>query len=232
MNSGGTTKVNRNNVIWTNSESLSTTHIPDHNNENSKTESTSIDVILPYTQRDMTNNCIDILTARAGINIRIIAVEDNTRLGFIAITNHVFQQSNAQFVAYVAQDAFPGRYWMKIGIDTLNNTNKSLLAFNDGKWFGQLAAFGLVRRTWAEKIYPNQQLFFDGYHSHYADTELSIIAASQNMLAYNPNSVLIEVDFHKDKKPTHSKDKDLYALRAGGEFGGLVEDKVLLNRFS
>lgn len=191
----------------------------------------AVDVVMPYTDATQAQQTAEILLSRAGVSMRLIAVFDDARLGFIRIANLVFQASPCPYFAYLAQDAFPGRFWLKIALDCIQQDNKGLLAFNDGKWFGQLAAFGMVNRAWAETIYDGP-LFCPEYHSHYADTELTVIAQAQQQLAYSPHALLVEVDHQKDKRPTHADDKRLFAQRKTTGLNGKVTNPEWLNKFS
>lgn len=180
--------------------------------------------VMPSTDLLMAKRCAALMSSRAGTDGCILIVNDTLAEGFVSIINHVFLQSDSEFFGYVAQDAFPGRGWLKIAVDSLNQTNKSLLAFNDGKWHGLLAAFGLVRRQWAREVYEGE-LFFSDYQRHYADAELTLIAKSNHQLCYNPRSVLVEVDWEKDHKPVDINDKQLFNLRSQSFFNGRVSDK-------
>ena len=104
--------------------------------------------------------------------------------------------------------------WLKIAHDELERTGKSLLAFNDGKWFGRLAGFGMVRGAWAKSNYASGNLFFEGYKSHYADNEITELGKRQHQLAFNPNALLIEVDYNKlSRWQSDQADKSLFAQR-------------------
>jgi hypothetical protein len=117
-------------------------------------------------------------------------------------------------VVYTAEDAFPGMNWLKFAYEALETTGKSLLAFNDGKWFGRLAAFGMVRSAWAKTNYASGNLFFEGYKSHYADNELTDKANTAQQLCFTPNALLIEVDYQKGRRWTsNADDKALYSGR-------------------
>jgi GT2 family glycosyltransferase len=143
---------------------------------------------------------------------------DNDRKGFIATANHLFKESNYKYVVYTAEDAFPGMNWLKFAHEALETTSKSLLAFNDGKWFGRLAAFGMVRSAWAKTNYASGNLFFEGYKSHYADNELTDKANTAQQLCYTPNALLIEVDYQKGQRWTsNADDKALYSGRKAGK---------------
>lgn len=189
-----------------------------------------VDVILPLTDWAAARQVATVLSSRAACAGRLLLIEDDAGLGFLAVCNAVFARSRAPFVVYLAQDAFPGRQWLALALHVLQTQNKGLLAFNDGKWFGQLAAFGLVRRTWVESVYGNA-LFHAGYHSHYADTELTLIAQQQGQLAFSPNALLMEIDAAKDGKATRPEDKALFAQRKADGFDGRVQDAALLTKF-
>lgn len=195
------------------------------------TQSTSrVDVFMPYTDAAAAHAFAPVLASRANCEGRLILIEDDAKRGFLTVCNDAFRRTHSAFVVYLAQDAFPGRRWLELGLYILQTQKKSLLAFNDGKWFGQLAAFGLVRRGWVSGLYDGN-LFHGGYHSHYADTELTLIAEQQGQLAFNPNALLMEVDTGKDGKPTHAADKALFAKRAEDGFDGRVTDEALKVKF-
>lgn len=190
----------------------------------------AVDVFMPLTDWSAARAYAPVLASRAQCAGRLLLIEDDAAKGFLSVCNEAFKLSRAPFVVYLAQDAFPGRQWLALALHVLQSQNKGLLAFNDGKWFGQLAAFGLVRRSWVESVYADG-LFFNGYHSHYADTELSLIAQAQNQLAFSPNALLMEVDAGKDSKPTRPADKQLFASRKASGFDGRVSDAALLAKF-
>jgi hypothetical protein len=194
-------------------------------------KSSQIDIVLPYTDKRKMLDTVTILSKRATEPGQIICVEDNASWGFVRIANTIFKASQAPFFVYLAQDAFPGRHWLKIALNTLQKNQKALLAFNDGKWFGQLASFGMIQRQWALSIY-NGNLFHPEYQSHYADTELTIIAEHQNQLVYQPNAVLIEVDPNKDNKSTNINDKKQFQKRYKLGFDFQVTNLELLRKFS
>lgn len=190
-----------------------------------------VDVFMPLTDWAAARKIAPVLAQRANCAGRLLLIEDDAGKGFLQTCNEAFALSDAPFVVYLAQDAFPGRQWLALALHVLQTQNKGLLAFNDGKWFGQLAGFGLVRRTWVESVYGGDTLFHAAYHSHYADTELTLIAQQQSQLAYNPNAVLVEVDVDKDRKPTNPQDKALFAQRKESGFNGRVSDKALIAKF-
>ncbi len=182
-------------------------------NERIKTPSKpNVLVILPATNQKQADKTAAILGKRAGEPCDIDVVVDKDKKGFVKIVNEkVSQNPDYKYYVYVAQDAFPGKNWLKIGIETLEKENKGVLAFNDGKWQGELASFGLVSRKFIDKYFSPTGFFYDGYHSHYADTELSIRAEKAGELAYNPDAVLLEIDYNKHK--ANEKDRELFIKR-------------------
>ncbi len=179
-------------------------------------------VVVPVIDLEMGKKAASLAASRANAQGLVLVVLDNARIGLVKIHNQVFQNSKSSYYAYLAQDAFAGRNWLSLGVDALNAQGAGLLGFNDGKWQGQLAAFGLARREWVNDVYGGS-FFFEGYSSHYADTELTLIAREQGSYVYEPNAVVIEVDWHKDTKPsTNLQDKSLFQTRAQQGFGGRV----------
>lgn len=154
-------------------------------------------VIMPALDRDKALGAARILIERSGLKefCLIIALDDR-RVGFVSVVNEVYRLTNFKYLVYLAEDAFPGRYWLRRAYDLMESSNGGLLAFNDGKWFGEYAAFGMVRKSWVERVYE-ADLFFPTYHSHFADVELTKIAERDGQLIYDPNAVLVEVDFSK-----------------------------------
>lgn len=197
-------------------------------------------VAIPSTDQEAGLRLAQILESRSGVDpqsIAVVVVIDDSSSGFIHIANRLFGLSKSEYFVYCAQDAFPGRYWLKVALDSMKSRNAGLLGFNDGKWMGLLASFGMVRRDWACQNYlsggPLQAcLFHPHYISHYADTELTLIAMQQEAYAYNPNAVLVEVDWGKDSKGNNPKDKALFASRKQGGFDGKVTSEKLLKQFS
>ncbi len=152
------------------------------------------------------------------------------RAGFVALVNAAFRSSASPWFCYVAQDAFPGRQWLSIALAGLEQKGGVLATFNDGKWHGRLASFGLARRDWAEKLYAGN-FFFPGYGRHYADVELTVLALQQQGFVYTPESVLVEIDWEKDGKPVSREDRALYLARVKERFDGRVDQPALLERF-
>lgn len=188
-------------------------------------------VVMPFTEPVQAQRAAQLMAQRAGIDGLILGVYDADRKGYISIVNQVFQQSNSEWFCYVAQDAFAGRHWLALALHALKQKNGKLLAFNDGKWHGQLAAFGIAQRRWVEQQYGHH-FFFSEYQQHYADTELTLIALQQQCLVYSPDSILIEVDWYKERSSVNREDRALFFSRAAHAFNGKVTDVALLKRFS
>lgn len=187
--------------------------------------------IMPYTDRGQAERSALQLAARAGAGGLVLAVEDVERQGFVAIANRVFRETRSEFVAYVAQDCFAGRRWLARGLAALTRRGAGLLGFNDGKWSGMLAAFGLVARAWAQGNYSGE-LFWPEYIRHYADAELTVLAMSERRYIYDPDCVMVEVDWGKERAPVNEADRRLYRARAQAGFGGRVAKGELLKLFS
>lgn len=187
-------------------------------------------VVMPFIDAVAARRSALQLAERAGCEGLILAIHDDERQGFVATVNQAFQRSQSRLFGYTAQDAFAGRDWLVRADRALNRNQAKLLAFNDGKWSGALAAFGLADRAWASSNYGGA-FFHPGYHSHYADTELTLLARDKAVLTYDPEAVLIEVDWDKSGKSVRSQDQSLYRARAEQGFDGRVRDKILLNGF-
>jgi hypothetical protein len=188
-------------------------------------------MVMPYTDQAAAERCATLMAKRAGTDGVILCVHDADREGFIALVNRVFRSTSSRYFGYVAQDAFAGRRWLVIALDTLRKHQKSLFAFNDGKWMGVLASFGVASRQWASDIYGGD-FFFPGYGRHYADAELSVLAMNERSYCYDPNSVLVEVDWDKDAASVNSADRALYHRRCASGFDGRVTSQELLHLFS
>lgn len=188
-------------------------------------------VVMPFTEPLQAQRAAQLMAQRAGIDGLILGVYDADREGYISIVNQIFQKSKSEWFCYVAQDAFAGRHWLAFALHALKKNSGKLLAFNDGKWHGQLAAFGIAERKWVEQQYGNH-FFFSEYQQHYADTELTLIALQQQCLVYSADSILIEVDWHKESAYININDKNLFFRRAAHFFNGKVTDVSLLKKFS
>lgn len=188
-------------------------------------------VVMPVTDLEMGQRAARLAASRADFDGIVLVVLDTPRMGLVKIHNEVFKHSQSAYYAYLAQDVFVGRQWLSLGVEALEQQNAGLLGFNDGKWQGQLASFGLAKREWVNTVYGGS-FFFEGYKSHYADTELTLVAREQHRYAYEPNAVVMEVDWDKDTAPTHPDDKILFKVRVQNGFGKRVTRPELLGLFS
>ena len=188
-------------------------------------------IFMPFINPKEAKNTAEILSRRANAQGNIICIYDSYKEGFVTIANKAFRQTKSTYVGYLAEDAFPGRNWLNLGLKKIESTSSSLLAFNDGKWQGNLAAFGLVKRVWAANNYQGD-LFYPQYKKHYADTELTLLAKEDKVFTYDPHSILIEIDWEKDKKSTEISDKNLFLERSKNGFDGRITNQTLLGIFS
>ena len=202
-----------------------------------KYQSAATIMVMPFTDRPMAERAANLAAARAGaldaceLSV-LLAVHDTAQQGFVATLNQAFAATQSPWLGYMAQDAFAGRNWLALALQKMQSqTGAALLGFNDGKWQGQLASFGLARRDWIRKVYTDA-FFFQGYHSHFADAELTLVARQQGVYAYEPQSVLVEVDWQKDQAAVNDADRRLFATRKKTGFGNRVSDDKWLNFIS
>ncbi len=187
-------------------------------------------MVMPFLDVPLAQQAAEFASLRSDAEGMLLAIHDVQRQGFIATVNRVFRATESPWFGYMAQDAFAGRSWMALALESMQTEQAGLLGFNDGKWQGQLASFGLAEREWALTNYAGD-FFYSGYKSHYADTELTLIARQQGRYAYQPNSVLIEVDWNKENTTVNYGDRNLYHARAMQGFDGKVTDPVLKTMF-
>jgi hypothetical protein len=145
----------------------------------------------------------------AGIQMRMIIVHDTIRQGFVKSLNLIASHINSEFIAYVAQDALAGRDWLRIAHQKLIKEKKSVLAFNDGRYQGDLATFGLVRKSFCERFYGAGHIFFEGYKTHRADDELTLLAKLHGQFAFSPLALMVESDF-RTQRPLNTEDVALF----------------------
>ncbi len=191
-------------------------------------------MVMPCTDEAQARRAMAMASARAGEGMQqalLLAVHDARRQGFVSVVNQVFKHSRSPWFGYMAQDAFAGRDWLALALQAMQQRQGGLLAFNDGKWRGQLAAFGLAERAWAESVYSGE-FFFPGYRSHFADVELTLVARQQGRYVYEPDSVLVEVDWDKEQSGVHAPDRSLFRTRVRQGLGGRVTDEALLGLFA
>lgn len=187
-------------------------------------------VVMPFIDAALAHRAATQLAARAGTPGLLLAVYDEARTGFVAVANRLFRASASASFGYVAQDAFSGRDWLARAQAALAKDRGGLLAFNDGKWGGALAAFGLADRGWAAANYGGD-LFYPGYRSHYADAELTVLALAAGKHRYDPESLLVEVDWDKEGKGVDPGDRARFQARAAAGFDGRVREPKLLSLF-
>jgi hypothetical protein len=193
-------------------------------------EDCDVEVIMPFISSAKALKTVEQLINRAELPCNMICIYDENREGFVSIINRAFKSSKSPYFVYLAEDAFAGRAWLKNAMYSIQALDGGLLAFNDGKWFGELAAFGLVSRKWACQNYSGN-LFFPKYNSHFADVELSLIARYQNKLVYHPDALLVEIDYDKENKPVNKFDKLLFKNRKINGFDNQVASEKLLKAF-
>lgn len=178
-------------------------------------EKPKIAVLMPCTDRNLGTKVMQQLSENAGLEADYHLLMDDDRKGYVYKVNEfvTLYPQEYDFYIYTAQDAFGGKNWLKEAYTTLRDTGKGVLAFNDNKWGGKLAAFGMVRASYKKPF------FFSGYHSHYADTELSVAATVDNQLCYNPKAIMFEVDYDKKIKSVNKRDKELFKKRQKKYYG-------------
>lgn len=191
-------------------------------------------VAMPTIDMDLGVKAAEVMKQRAGYACTIRVIEDKNRTGFIQTINNSFKNEKCDMFVYTAQDAFVGNNWLANALIQQFKTQAGLTAFNDGKWDGKLASFGMVDKRWASQNYDGD-LFHPEYHSHYADTELTQVAKQQGGYTYAENAVMLEVDYQKaigNSKGVVKADKKLYKKRKKDGFGGLVTSEDILEQFS
>lgn len=198
-------------------QTLSTVDLPSF----SHSDPEGIAVIMPCIDVDMGQKTAEILHRRAGMDCAIFIVYDQNRQGFIKTLNQTAARLDTKYIVYLAQDAYPGRGWLKCGYNELEESGKGLLGFNDGKWQGRIASFGMVRTEWVKTLY-NGSVFYPGYTSHAADNELTVIARCQDTYVYNPECTLLEYDPDKDFGGSNPTDNAMFKKRFVQGFARLV----------
>lgn len=188
-----------------------------------------ITVIMPSIDMPKANATALQLIETAGMSCNVLPIEDVDRIGFIGIVNKAVKENPSDYYVYTAQDAFGGRNWLKTAYETMVRDRSGLFAFSDNKWFGKLAAFGMVEHNWMVKNYGGN-LFNDIYKSHYADTELTVLAKSNKLFSSNPESVMVEVD--SNKHGVNEEDKKTFAFQKLTGFGKNIYQSEIINEFS
>jgi cellulose synthase/poly-beta-1,6-N-acetylglucosamine synthase-like glycosyltransferase len=186
-------------------------------------------VVMPCISLDAGRRTANLLAERSGLPADFVLAVDTDRQGFIPTLNQAARRSSAQYIVYLAQDAWPGDGWLRCAYDRIRHEKKSLVAFNCGKWHGRVAAFGMVEKSWAYSLYGDE-ILFGGYQSHRADNELTVIARAQDRFVYAPECVLIENDTDKvfrrsEREAGHFRREDaqLFRQRFRDGFSGLAD---------
>lgn len=185
----------------------------------SYTGSKKVCIVMPCIDLELGTQAAEIMLSRSGIDCSVVIVMDDIRKGFIATLNEAARRIDSRFICYVAQDAFPGRSWLNEAYAALENSGKGVLGFNDGKWKGRIAAFGMVRKRWVRKFYDDE-ILASNYRSHKADNEITVLAKLDNNYVYCADSVLLEVDYRKDAGGSNLYDDQVFAERFNSYFGG------------
>ncbi len=187
-------------------------------------------VAMPFINADHAQRAAKLMASRANAPGMILCIHDEKAEGFITLINRAFSKTQSAYFAYVAQDAFAGKDWLKEALSAMGD-QKHFLGFNDGKWAGALAGFGIARRSWAAHNY-NGNFFYPDYKRHYADAELTLLAMQAGTYAYEPSSLLVEVDWDKDGSSVDPSDRKLFLERKKTGFDGKVTNPTLLNHIS
>ena len=169
-------------------------------------------VLMPATDLAMALQTARRMMDFAGMACRIIIAHDAIRQGFIKTANMMAAALEAEFVAYVAQDALAGKDWLRLAHERITSAQAGLCGFNDGKFAGKLATFGLVRCSFAEAFYGQGRIFHEAYRTHRADEELTWLAHLAGQYCYAPEALLMEVDFRM-QRPINPDDTKLYLAR-------------------
>ena len=179
-------------------------------------------IVMPAVKMAQAKALAGVLIARAKHPGLLVIAEDDSKLGFIATANAVYARTDSRFFAYIAQDAFPGKHWLDFAVRIMQSTGAGLLAFNDGKWFGGVASFGMAERSFTNSLYGNL-LFYPQYMSHCADVELSTLARNADKLAYHADCIMLEVDYTRHlRPPQNTPDDTLFHRRRQAGFPLLV----------
>jgi len=185
-----------------------------------------ITIVMPCIDLERGTETANLLVQRAGIKCNVVVALDTKRQGFIKTLNEIAKKSHAKYVVYLAEDAYPGRYWLKVAYEKLEATGSGLLSFNDGKWHGRIASFGMVRKDWISKFYGDN-ILSPAYKSHKADNEITVIARVTDNYVYEPESVLVEYDITKDFKGSNLDDDKVFNDRFLDGFGYKLSSKKL-----
>lgn len=153
---------------------------------------------------------------------------DYEKIGWVAMINKTVRNNpDYDYYLYSCADYLPGKGYLYMA---LNDAKKGwkMVAFNDGKWQGRIATVALVEKNWMQKNYHGD-MFYKGYKSHFADTELTILAISDKVMIYNPFAVLMEIDYDKEKKEPDVDDMHTFRKRLDLKFEKDITQDVIDN---
>ena len=175
-------------------------------------------VVIPYRKgaKELAKKAANIHHVRAGMPCEVYFVEDTNKEGWVAIHNKMVKELDFDYYVYSCDDYFPSRGYIKYAFETLKQYDKKFFCYNDGKWAGQLATAAMVEKKFIEDIeeYGGDNLFNPDYFMSYGDSELTDIAVHKDEYCYNPNVILMEIDYEKETKPhTNQDDKLKYINR-------------------
>lgn len=188
-------------------------------------------IVMPATDLFAARRTARVLLHRAGSPCTCLIAEDDAALGFIRTVNEIADRVVCRALVYVAQDAFPSRRWLRDAVRVMGEKDAGLVAFNDGKWRGAIAGFGLVDPAWTRSLY-GRGIFWPEYRAHAADYELAELARAMNRFAYCESAVLLEVDYEKDFGGGNRQDHERFDARRRSGFGGLVNPQPASIRVS
>lgn len=181
--------------------------------ELSDTPFSGVTVVMPATDMTQAVLAAQRMMRFAGMPMRMVIVNDVVKQGFIKTINAVSNHLKPEYLAYVAQDALAGKHWLKNAYAQLTTHNKSVCAFNEGRFLGNLAQFGLVKVAFTAQHYGAHHVFHDQYVKHRADDELTLLAKLTNEFVFAKDALLMEVDYSL-QKAIHQPDLDIYDVRA------------------
>lgn len=171
-----------------------------------------------------------VLLNRADYPLEVMIFEDKARYGWVKVCNMAVRALEADYYIYLADDVFPGKFWLSKAMSIMKRKDAGLVGLNGGKWDGLIADFGLVKKEWMLKNY-NGDLFFNGYKSHYGDTELTMLAINDRKYAYDPKAIMMEIH-DKSEYKNNKEDRDLFRNRKRDGFNGMILDKELLQAYN
>jgi hypothetical protein len=188
-------------------------------------------VVISTSNKIRAEKLAKVLTRRADYPCEIfIAYKGGSYVE--AMNRTILALPDYDYYVYLADDVFPSKGWLRESMEYLTKFDDvKLLAFNDGKWFGALAPFGIIEREYMQSLYGGN-LFFPGYISHYEDTELTMIAKQDGIYSYVRDILMVEIDYDKEEKVTNVEDRKLFKRRKAEGFGGRVTSTAILNNYS